>query len=379
MKIIKNAIIYTMNDHDQVLKGYDVKFKGRKILEIGKNLTFDPKETIVIDGNGLVLTPGLIDAHSHVGVWSDGNETSSPYTPMLDAIDAIYPQDDSFVDARSGGVTTVQTGSGSSNPIGGVWAVVKTAGNTVEEMLVRRRSGLKGATGENPKNRYGQIAGKDPYTRMSIAKWIRQGFKKAQELIDKNEAEMADLYANGYEDALPFIEVLQGKMPLRIHAHRADDIVTAIRIAKEFNIELSIEHCTEGYKIVSYLKEAKVPVTLGPFMGQPGKVESRNMNLENPRILNDAGILFAINTDHPVTPIEYLSVCAADAVRHGLEEMAALRAITINPAIILGINDRLGSIEVGKDADFVLWTHHPFKTKAKVKKTIINGEVVYEI
>jgi imidazolonepropionase-like amidohydrolase len=377
MKMIKGATIYTMDPENKVRENYDVSIVDGKIMEIGTNLSEAEAEE-VIDAKGLILTPGLMDIHTHVGIWDDANETSHPYTPLMDAIDAINPHDYSFGDARSGGVTTVQTGAGSANPIGGVWTIVKTAGNTIEDMIIRKRSGLKGATGENAKNRYGQDAGKDPFTRMSIAKWIRKGFKKAQEAMNDGKHDIASLYKQGNEDAIPFIEVLEGKMPLRIHAHRSDDIVTAIRIAKEFNIDLSIEHCTEGYKVLSHLKDSGYPVTLGPFMGQPGKYESRHMNLENPRILNEAGILLAINTDHPVTPIEYLSVCAADAVRHGLDEMEALRAITINPAIIGEVDDRIGSIEVGKDADFALWSHHPFQTEARVRYTIIDGNIVYQ-
>lgn len=377
MKIIKGATVYTMNHDNEIIENCDISIVDGIITNIGKNLSNADAEE-VINAEGLIITPGLMDVHTHVGLWSDGNETSHPYTPLMDAIDAINPHDYSFEDARSGGVTTVQTGAGSANPIGGVWSIVKTFGNTVEDMIIRERSGLKGATGENAKNRYGQVAGKDPFTRMSIAKWIRKGFKKAEEVMGKGGHDIATLYKEGNEDVIPFIEVLEGKMPLRIHAHRSDDIVTAIRIAKEFNIDLSIEHCTEGYKVLSHLKDSGYPVTLGPTMGQPGKYETRETNLENPRILSEAGILLAINTDHPVTPIEYLSVCAADAVRHGLDEMEALRAITINPAIIGGVDERIGSIEVGKDADFAIWSHHPFKTEARVCYTIIDGQIVYK-
>ncbi len=377
MKIIKNGTIYTMNKENDVINNCDIMIIDGKISEIRPNLPEDEAEE-VIDAQGLIVTPGLIDAHTHVGLWEDGNETSHPYTPLMDAVDAINPHDYSFKDARSGGVTTVQTGAGSANPIGGVWSVVKTAGNTVEEMIIRKRSGLKGATGENAKNRYGQVAKKDPFTRMSIAKWIREGFKKAKKIMNEGNTDIAMLYKDGNEDLIPFIEVLEGKMPLRIHAHRSDDIVTAIRIAKEFNIELSIEHCTEGYKVLSHLKDSGYPVTLGPFMGEPGKFESRNMNLDNPRMLHEAGILFAINTDHPVTPIEYLYVCAADAVRHGLDEAEALKAITINAAVISGVDHRIGSIEVGKDADFAIWSHHPFQTETQICYTVIDGNIVYQ-
>lgn len=377
MKLLKDATVYTMNADNDILSNCDIVIEDGKITQIGPELA-DGEAEQIIDAKGLIVTPGLIDAHTHVGIWNDGNETSHPYTPLMDAVDAINPHDYSFKDARSGGVTTVQTGAGSANPIGGVWSVVKTVGNTVEDMIIRKRSGLKGATGENAKNRYGQVSKKDPFTRMSIAKWIRNGFSRAQKVMSEGAYDIGTLYKNSNEDLIPFIEVLEGKMPLRIHAHRSDDIATAIRIAKEFDVELSIEHCTEGYKILSHLQEAGYPVTLGPFMGEPSKFEARDSNLENPRILNEAGIFFAINTDHPVTPIEYLSVCAANAVKNGLDENEALRAISINAAIIAGVDDRVGSIEVGKDADFAIWSHFPFKMEAQVRYTIIDGNIVYE-
>lgn len=384
MKLIKNATVYTMNHENDIIDNCDVLMDHGKIAEIGINLSVT-SDVKVIDATGFILTPGLIDIHTHVGVFGeagdgmgDGNESSHPFTPLMLATDAINPQHTSFKDARSGGVTTVQTGAGSSNPIGGVWSIVKTVGDTVEDMLLRKRSGLKGATGENPKNRFGQVNKKDPYTRMSIANWMRQGFRRGMDSINKGRKDIGSLYQNGDEELLPFIEVLEGNMPWRVHAHRADDIVTAIRIAKEFDIDLSIEHGTEGYKVASYIKASGYPVIVGPFMGQSGKYETRDMNVKNPQILSDAGVLVAINTDHPVTPIQYLSLCAAETVKHGMDEMEALRAITIHPAIVGGVDHRVGSIEVNKDADVVLWTGHPFITQSKVAFTMIDGNIVYE-
>lgn len=384
MKLIQGATVYTMNAQNEVIEQCDILIKDGKIAAIGSDLSVS-EETEVIPAQGYVITPGLIDAHTHVGIWGEmingmnaGNESSHPCTPLMSAVDGIGPHHDSFQDARSGGVTAVQTGPGSGNVIGGVWSTVKTAGNTVEEMLLRKRSGLKGALGENPKQRHGQGRNRDPYTRMSIAKWIREGFQKAQAAMKAGRDSLEALYQHGEENLLPFIEVLNKEMPLRLHAHRADDIVTAIRLAKEFDIDLSIEHCTEGYKIVSYIKESGYNITVGPFMGGSRKPETKNRNLQNPAILSEAGILLAINTDHPVNPIQYLYLSAADAVRHGMDETEALRAITINPAIICGVEDRVGSIELGKDADLVLWSHHPFRTKARVLYTIINGDIVYQ-
>lgn len=372
-----------MNEKNDVIENCDVLIDGKRIIEIGINIYIN-SNVKVIDGRGCILTPGLIDAHTHVGIFgegtdgrSDGNENSYPFTPLMSAIDAINPKHSSFKDAQVGGVTTVQTGAGSSNPIGGVWSVVKTYGNNVKDMIIRERSGLKGALGENPKNRFGRIAKRSPYTRMSIANWIRQGFRRGEKAIRERREEIESLYQTSDEDLVPFIEVLKGEMPWRVHAHRADDIVTAIRIAQEFDIDLSIEHATEGYKVAQYIKRSGFNVTVGPFMNQSGKHETRDMNVENPRILNEVGILLAINTDHPISPIQYLSICAADAVKHGMDEMEALRAITINPAVILGVDDKVGSVEVNKDADLVLWSHHPFQTNSRILYTIINGNIVY--
>lgn len=384
MKLIKGLTIYTMNPQNDVIESGDILIHDGKIIEIGQSLSA-PEGAEVIDGNGSICTPGLIDIHTHVGIWgettgdtSDGNESSSPFTPLMLAIDGINPQHISFNDALSGGITTVQTGAGSGNPIGGVWTIIKTAGKTIDKMIVRERSGLKGALGENPKG-FGVRRKKSPFTRMSTANWIRDGFIKAQKAISDGATTLEALCKRDEETLLPFIEVLQGKMPFRLHAHRADDIVTAIRLAKEFNVELSIEHCTEGYKIASYIKESGYPVTLGPFMGAATKYETRDTNLESPKILQEQGTLVAIITDHPFVPIQYLYVCAAESVKHGMDEMEALRAITINPAKIGGVDNRVGSLEVGKDADLVLWSDHPFKMGARIQSTWIEGNSVFSI
>lgn len=382
MKLLQGVNIYTMNAQNDVIEAGDILIHDGKIVEIGHSLAI-PEGAEVIDGNVGIVTPGLIDIHTHVGIWGettgdpgDGNESSSPFTPLMLAIDAINPQHLSFDDARSGGVTTVQTGAGSGNPIGGVWTIIKTAGDTIDEMIVRERSGLKGALGENPKG-FGVRRKKSPYTRMSTANWMRDGFIKAQKALNDGATTLEELCKRDEETLLPFIEVLQGKMPFRLHAHRADDIVTAIRLAKEFNVELSIEHCTEGFKVASFIKEAGYPVTLGPFMGTPTKYETRDTNLESPKILQEQGTLVAIITDHPFVPIQYLYICAAESVKHGMDEMEALRAITINPAKIGGVDQRVGSLEVGKDADFVLWSDHPFKMGARVQSTWIEGKRVF--
>lgn len=384
MKLIQGATVYTVNERNEIIENCDILIAGGKIAAIGTGLSVT-EATEVIDTHGYVLTPGLIDAHTHVGLWGEtingmnaGNESSTPFSPLMSAVDGIGPHHESFAVARSGGITAVQTGPGSGNVIGGVWSTVKTAGHTIEEIMLRKRSGLKGALGENPKQRHGQGMKQAPYTRMSIANMIREAFQQAQAAMREGRADLESLYKSGEEHLIPFIEVLNDEMPLRLHAHRADDIVTAIRLAKEFNVDLSIEHCTDGHKIVPYIKESGYKVTVGPFMGGSKKQETRERHLQTPKMMSEAGILMAINTDHPVNPVQYLSLAAADAVKHGLDEIEALRAITINPAMICRVDDRVGSIEVGKDADFVLWTHHPFRTKSRILYTYINGEIVYQ-
>lgn len=398
MKLITGVTIYTMNRQNDVITNGQILISEGKIKAVGQDViaiasandqaaSFNPATIDTIDGKGAVVTPGLIDIHTHVGLWgettgdfSDGNEASSPFTPLMSAADAINPQHISFKDARSGGVTTVQTGAGSGNPIGGIWSIVKTAGETVDEMIIRRESALKGALGENPKGLYGQLQKKSPYSRMATAKIIRQGFQDALaflEQFDESVDLIETLYKQNKQQLYPFIKVLQNDFPLRLHAHRADDIATAIRIAKEFSVQLSIEHCTEGFKMIQTLKDSGYPVTLGPFMGAATKYETRHMNLESPKRLQEAGIPVSIITDHPFVPIQYLSLCAAESVRYGMDEMEALRAITINPAQLGGIDERVGSIEAGKDADIVMWSNHPFATKANVLSTWIEGEVVY--
>ncbi len=376
LKVFKNATIYTMDEKNTVLKEADLWIESDKIIHVGVH-TDIPADASVIDATGYVITPGLIDIHTHVGIWgevnetnNDANEYSEPYTPLMSAIDGIDIEHFSFSLAREGGVTTVQTGAGSANPIGGVWTIMKTGGDFLEEMLIVEKSGLKGALGENPKNTFGQNYHKTPYTRMSVANIIRKGFQKASQL---SATERKQAFANQTE-LVPFIEVLEGKMPLHLHAHRADDIATAIRIAKEFHVKLSLEHCTEGHLMLEAIKESGVPVTLGPYMLPAAKYETRNATPEAPKLFHDAGIPFAIMTDHPFIPIQYLNICAAEAVKYGLDEMQALRSITIDAAKLTEIDNRVGSIEKNKDADFVIWSHHPFNSRANVQATYINGK-----
>jgi imidazolonepropionase-like amidohydrolase len=355
-----------------------------KIKEVTTQLQdpslFDHAE--IIDASGKFITPGLIDVHTHLGIHEEGigkeghdfNEVSSPSTPHVRAIDGINPEDKGFDDARRAGVTTVQVMPGSANVIGGEMVVIKTVGQPVDEMVVRNPSGMKAAFGENPKRVYGD-KGKLPTTRMGIAALFREQFIQAQTYLQKIE--------NGKEVERDLklenlAKVLKKEIPLRVHAHRADDIMTVIRLAKEFGFDYTIEHCTEGHHIANYIAESGIRVSVGPTMSTRSKVELADKGWHTLLALRDAGVPFSITTDHPVVGIEHLMTSAILAVKHGLEESLALQAITLNAAKHLGIEDRVGSVEVGKDADIVIWSGDPFDLRQNVEMTIINGHVVFQ-
>lgn len=342
-------------------------------------------EVKVIDASGCWILPGFIDAHCHVGIGEeiyrfegdDINEMTDPVTPELRTIDAINPEDEGFRDARLGGITAAFTCPGSANVIGGTGVVVKTMGRVVEEMIVREPAGLKVAFGENPKFVYGDQK-KMPMTRMATAALLRQTLIDGRNYKDKLEQGKKD------PDKLPERElameavnlVLDRKIPLRAHAHRADDMMTALRIAKEFKVDLVLEHCTEGHKIAEIIADNKLPVTVGPSLSSRSKVEMKDITFKTPGILAKAGVKVALMTDHSVTPIQYLPLCAALAVKNGMLEEDALKAITIWPAEILGVADRIGSLEEGKDADIVIWSAKPLCFDAEPQVVIINGQVV---
>src|SRR5699024_5445547 len=277
LKIYKRATIYSMDDTNTIYECADLWIENNKIMKITEEENY-PAEAEVIDCQGKIITPGLIDVHTHVGIWgeiddaiNDACEYSSPFTPTLRAIDGVNENHFSFDLARQGGVTTVQTGAGSANPIGGVWTILKTAGETIEDMILVEKSGLKGAFGENPKNMFGQVYGKEPYTRMGVAHIIRDGFERAQQLTIEEQDEQItyDL------ELAPFIEVLRGDMPLHLHCHRADDIATAIRIAKEFNVKLHLQNATEGHFMLEAIKESGTTVTLEPYISPSLKYISK--------------------------------------------------------------------------------------------------------
>ncbi len=372
MLAITNAKVYPISSAP--LDGATVLVDGGKILAVGR--VEIPSGAEVLDARGQHLLPGFVDPHTHVGLWGegdgnaayDGNEWTSATTPQVRALDAINPFHVSFDDCRASGVTTVQTLPGSGNPIGGEMVVIKTRGRTADEMVLRRPSGLKGALGENPKRLHGQNNKRTPSTRMGVAAVIRQFLIKAQEYKPENGRDL------GLELAA---QVLRREIPLRLHAHRADDIITAIRIAREFDVDLSLEHCTEGWMIADFVAEAGYPVNLGPTLGGRTKSETANLTFKAAGILEKAGAHVSLITDHPFVPVTHHRIAGALSVREGMSEAGALRAMTLNPAQTLGVASRVGSLEPGKDADFVLWSDHPFATRAEVLATYIDGRCVY--
>lgn len=380
---IKDGRVITMAG--PVLERATVLIENGKIKSVG-HATGIPEGAQVIDAAGRVVMPGIMDAHTHIGVhedglgWegADGNECTDPATPQVRALDGINPEDMAFEDVRAAGITACTSAPGSGNVLGGEGVVIKTFGKTADQMFVRVW-GMKAAFGENPKRVYREQK-KMPTTRMGTAAVLRENLVKAQNYLKKLEAGEKD------PDKLPerdlkmeaLVRVLRREHPLRAHAHRADDIVTAIRIAEEFGIKVSIEHCTEGHKIAGYLAEKGVPCVVGPSMTGREKVELQNLTFETAGILARAGVKIALTTDHPVIPLQYLPICAGLAIRSGLDEEDALRAITINAAEIMGVSDRMGSIEPGKDADVIVLSGSPFELMTTVQYTLINGKVVYE-
>lgn len=382
MILIKNAKILTMAKKDYAVG--DILICDDKIEQVGSHI--HAPEAQVVDATGLTAMPGIIDAHCHVGMWedgmgeegADGNECVDPISPELRAIDGINPFDRCFEEARENGITTVVTGPGSANVIGGQFVALNTVGDTIEEMIIKEPLALKIAFGENPKGVYSEQK-KSPSTRMATAAMLRQA------LIDAQEYEKSILRAQEKEDETPperdlqkeiLVKALHREIIVKAHAHRADDILTAIRIGKEFNLDLSIEHCTEGHLIAEQLKRENVKIILGPLITERCKIELKNLTFEAPRKLYEQGIEFAIMTDHPVIPTQYLPVCAAICVRYGLPEREALKAITYYAAKMVGLEDQLGSIEPGKQADIVLWAGDPLDARTKVEHVWIRGQQV---
>ena len=386
MLLLKNGNVMTMAGPAFV---GDVAIENGKIVAVGQSLSYSDAE--VRDVTGMTVMPGIVDPHCHIGMWedamgfegADGNECTNPITPELRAIDAINPYDRCFEEAAAGGVTTCVTGPGSANVIGGQFVAIKTHGDSVENIVLRFPVAVKAAFGENPKRVYN---GKNqtPSTRMATAALMRKALIEAQEYNEKLEKGKAD------PEKMPernlgkeiLARVIRRELPMKIHAHRADDILTAIRICREFKLRYTLDHCTEGYLITDKLKEALSEdcegIIVGPLLTERSKIELKNLSFKAPKVLEQAGIEYAMMTDHPVTPEQYLPICTAVAVREGASEEGALKAITINAAKITGIADRVGSIEVGKDADIAVFSGHPFDFRSRCVLTLVNGKVAHE-
>ena len=380
--LIINGTVHTM-DGLTIPNGY-VAVSGDKIAKVGPMEECPSHwEGETLDAAGGHILPGFIDAHCHLGMFGDavgfegddGNEATDPCTPHLRAIDGVNPLDRCFEEARAAGVTTVLTGPGSANPISGQFAALKTTGKWVDAMVVKAPVAMKLALGENPKCVYNERH-ETPVTRMATAAIIRENLRKALEYGEKlekaevDEEEDKPEYDAKLEALLP---VVRGELPVHIHAHRADDIATGVRIAKEFGLKCVIVHGTEAHRIPELLEQEGVPVITGPCLGDRSKPELANMTIESPAVLTLQGIKTAICTDHPEVPIQYLPLCAAMAVKGGMLPEAALAAITINPAQIAGIDHRVGSLTPGKDADIVITTGHPINLLSRVRAVFIGG------
>ncbi len=384
MLAITNVRILTVTQG--TIDGGTVLIDGNKIEAVGRGVAV-PQGAKVIDGTDKVLTPGLIDAHSHAGLDEEGfgfegwdyNEATDPATPWLRAIDGINPVEMGLRDAAANGITTVCVVPGSANVLGGEGIVIHTYGSIVDEMVVSRDAGLKVAFGENPKRVY-QGQKKMPTTRMGTAAILRENLVRAMNYMTKMEKNQKDpdkpLERDLRMEAL--VRVLRREIPLRAHAHRADDIMTALRIADEFQVRVVIEHATEGHKIAQQLSTRGVPAVVGPTLSSRSKVELQELSFNTPAILTKAGVKVAFTLDHPVIPLKYLPVVAALAVKAGLPEAEAWKAMTINPAEILGLSQKIGSIEAGKEADLVLWSGDPLDIRSQAEVTIIAGQIVAE-
>lgn len=384
--LIINGYIKTMAG-DEYKKGY-VYIEDGKIAALG-NETPDKKiaeksvEGIVIDAKGALVMPGIIEAHCHMGITEekkgmegdDCNENVEPVTPFLRAIDAINTMDAAFDDAIRAGITSAMIGPGSSNVVGGQFAFIKLRGRRIDDLIVKAPAAMKVAFGENPKvNFSGQS--KSPVTRMAIASMLREELSQAKEYYRKKRENAKDFEADyRYECWVP---VFEKKIPLKAHVHRADDILTAIRIAREFDLNVTLDHCSEGHLIAEELAAEGFPAIVGPDLASRSKIEVQNMAFKTVGVLNKAGVRTAITTDHPVSLIQSLPLCAGLAVKAGLEMEEAYKSITINPAIICGVGHRVGSLEVGKDADIAIFDGNPMEVFTRTLYTIIDGCIIYD-
>ena len=379
--VIINGKIFTMEDKT-IECGY-IRTKGKFIEEVGDMSAYKKvNNEQIIDVNGAWVLPGLIESHAHIGIteekWGtiadDCNEGTNPVTASLRAMDAINPMDPAFHDAIKAGITSVMAGPGSANVVGGQFVFMKTQGRCIDNMIIKHPAAMKIAFGENPKTTYGDN-NQYPSTRMAVAATLRSTLFQATQY--KKDKESGNLAKEDFEME-PWLPVLRKEIPMKAHAHRADDILTAIRIAGEFNVDITIDHGTEGHLIVDEIAASGFPVISGTALTARNKLEVQNMNFKTASILHKAGILFSVTTDHPVALIQYLPLCAGLAVKNGLPMEEGLKSITINPARICRVDDMVGSLMKGKHADIAIFTGNPMEVFTKTLYTIIDGEVVYE-
>ena len=381
MLLIKNGKVKTMVGED-IENGYVLIGDDGKIVSVGASIE-ESADMTVIDAEGRLVTPGCVEAHCHIGVhnsamrWegADYNETSDPVTPQMRAIDGINPIDETFGLAIKHGVTSACTGPGSANVVGGTFAAIKLVGTRIDKMIIKDPVAMKCAFGENPKGVYGQNGRKSPVTRMATAALLRDLLSKSKRYLEAKEEGKEPNFDMKLEAMIP---VMKKEIPLKAHAHRADDIFTSIRIAKEFDVDLTLDHCTDGALIADELAAEGYPAFIGPSFGSKTKIELAHKSFTTPGILHKAGVPISIITDAPVIPLEYLSMCAGFAFSAGLPYEEAWRAITINPAKQTGIGDRVGSLEAGKDGDVVIWAADPLTTVgAEAYVTVVDGKVAY--
>lgn len=384
MILIKNGKILTMAGLSY--ESGCVLIKDKKIIKVSKEIKeineSDYNITEVIDAKGMWVLPGLIEAHCHIGITEekkgfegdDCNEMKEPITPYIRAIDAINPMDSAFHNAICAGITSVMVGPGSSNVVGGQFAFIKTKGRSIDEMIVLSPAAMKIAFGENPKSNYDGMD-KIPSTRMTIAALLREELFNAKQYEKKKNVGGSDFDPDFKKEC--WTPVFNKEIPLKAHVHRTDDILTAIRIAKEYNLNMTLDHCTEGHLIANEVNQSGFPAIIGPSLASRNKIEVQNMDFKTAGILSKAGVKVAITTDHPVVRIQYLSICAGFAVKEGLSMEEGLKAITINAAEICNVSHRVGSIEEGKDADIAIFDGNPMETFTNTIYTIIDGEIVY--
>jgi len=375
MLLIQNGTLYTMESEEPIRA--DLLIQNGKIAQIAPKISWQ-EGMDRLDAEGKRVYPGFLDAHSHIGIAEEqttaqtdaSNEGTNPVTPYVRAIDGIHPMDSAFHNALAAGITGVMVGPGSANPIGGQFAFIKTFGRCADDMVVLAPAAIKVAFGENPMTTYG-TGGNMPSTRMGIASVIRQELFRAKQYFDNTDAQ-TDYQLECYR------ELFAGKIPLKAHVHRTDDILTSIRIAKEFGLQLTLDHCTEGHLVAREIAESGFPAIVGPSLASRTKEEVACSDFKTPGILHRAGVTVALTTDHPVSRIQYLPLCAALAAKEGWSADAALRAITIDAAKICRVDHRLGSLAVGKDGDLVLYEGNPLEITGCVWATVIDGQVVWK-